>query len=469
MNDVSLMIGLETHVQLNTKTKAFCGCKNPVNLSKEAEPNTLTCPVCLGLPGSKPTCNKRFVELASKVAIALGAKLAKDTFFSRKTYFYPDMSKNFQTTQYEVPLASGATLKIIPDCKKDIRLRRIHMEEDPAKLIHAGTHTLVDYNRAGIPLIEIVTEPDFRSPKEARNYLQKLAQILAYLGVYDPMSDASIKTDANISIQGGERVELKNITGTKEIERALAYELLRQKNVLRRGAKVVQETRAWKPETGISQALRTKETEEDYGYIFEPDLSRITTDDAFSKKISSDMPELPDTRRARFIKQYNVSSKMAESLTSEKELSDLFEAACKKAKPDMSATWVGIVLAKTLNYNNLTMKSSGLKNEWVIELIQAFQNKEYSDQTAERILRKMVDNKCGYHVAVNKYNFPKLGEGANISDMAKKVISANKKAVDDYKAGEAKSLNFLIGQLIRESRGSIDAEGAKKEILKQIG
>lgn len=468
--DISIKIGLETHVQLNTATKAFCGCKNPVNLSSEAEPNTLTCPVCLGLPGSKPSTNRRFVELAAKVALALGAKIAKETFFSRKTYFYPDMSKNFQITQYELPLAREAALEIQIDEKKTIRIRRIHMEEDPAKLVHMSAgYTLVDYNRAGVPLIEIVTEPDFTSPKEARIYLQKLGMILSYLGVYDPTSDASMKTDGNISIEGGERVELKNVTGTKEIERALTYEALRQKNVLRRGIKIVQETRAWNPDLGVSQAMRTKETEEDYGYIFEPDLSRISVGESLKKKLSGEIPELPDTKRARFVKDYKVSEKMAESLTSERELADLFEeAVSKKIKTDIAATWVGIVLAKTLNYNNLTLKKSGMHSEWIIELVAAFQRGEYADRTAEKILRKMVDDKCDYRAAAKSGGFLKLGETADTGELAKKVVLANKKAADDYRGGQEKALNFLIGQLIKETRGAIDAESAKKEILKQI-
>ncbi len=470
------MIGLETHVQLNSKSKIFCGCANPVTVEgkNSIKPNTLTCPTCLGMPGSKPRINEKIIESAIKAALALNCRIAGEIYFSRKTYFYPDMSKNFQVTQYEIPLAEEGIMELnLAGRKKKIRIRRVHIEEDPAKLVHqsspTGGYTLVDYNRAGTPLIEVVTEPDFTTPEEARLYLQKIGQIFDYLGIYDFASEASLKSDGNLSIDGGKRVEVKNITGTKEIEKALNYEAIRQRNVVRGGGTIVQESRQWNPQMGVTKMMRTKETEEDYGYIFEPDLSRITTNDAFSKKISSEIPELPDARRRRFIKQYKVSGKMAESLTSEKEISELFELAAKTAKPDVAATWVGIVLAKTLNYNNLTLKSSGLKNEWVIELIQAFQKKEYSDQTAEKILRKMVDDKCGYHVTVNKYNFQKLGAGVNISEMAKKVISANKKAVDDYNAGESKSLNFLIGQLIRESRGSIDASGAKKEILKQIG
>ena len=247
---MSIMIGLETHVQLNSKSKIFCGCANPVTVEgkNSIKPNTLTCPTCLGMPGSKPRMNAKIIDSAIKAALALNCKIAGEIYFSRKTYFYPDMSKNFQTTQYEIPLAEEGMIELnIAGKKKKIRIRRVHIEEDPAKLVHqsspTGGYTLVDYNRAGTPLIEVVTEPDFTSPEEARLYLQKIGQIFDYLGIYDFASEASLKSDGNLSIDGGKRVEVKNITGTKEIEKALNYEAIRQRNVVRGGGKIVQESK----------------------------------------------------------------------------------------------------------------------------------------------------------------------------------------------------------------------------------
>ncbi|NOR85684.1 Asp-tRNA(Asn)/Glu-tRNA(Gln) amidotransferase subunit GatB [archaeon] len=473
-DETTIMIGLETHVQLNSNTKIFCGCPNPVvytaNLkNKELEPNTLTCPTCLGLPGSKPRTNAKVVELATKTSLAVGCKIADATYFSRKTYFYPDMSKNFQTTQFEVPLAEKGEVELnVDELKKKIRIRRIHMEEDPAKIIHEKDYTLVDYNRSGIPLIEIVTEPDMKTPKEARLYLQKLAMILEYLGVYDSTSEAALKTDANISINGGNRVEIKNITGTKEIERALSYEFIRQKNAVKRGVVIVQETRQWDPTTGITKALRTKESEADYGYIFEPDLNVIDVDKKLTERLKKEIPELPDDKEKRFIKAYKLTQKMAESLVAEKDIADLFEIASKNVSVANAATWCGIVLKKTLNYNNLTFVQSGLKQEWMIELILSYEKKEYSDVIAEKILRKMVDDKCDSKTVAKKYKFQKLGDVGDVDSIVKKLIGANKKAVDDYKAGSEKSLNFLVGQVMRETKGGVDANTARKKILEML-
>ena len=257
-----IMIGLETHVQLNTRTKLFCGCA--LEGVASAEPNTRTCDTCLGLPGSKPRTNAAALEKAIRIALALNCDIPKETYFSRKSYFYPDMSKNYQITQYEVPLAKNGSIRV---GDKAIGIRRINVEEDPAKLGHVGglanaKYVLVDYNRSGIPLCEIVTEPHFTSPQEARAYLQKLEAILEYLGVY-VSGEGTLKSDANISLDGGNRVEVKNVTGFKEVEKALAYEITRQRASLRRGARIEQETRAWDAELNVTRSKRKKEFEED--------------------------------------------------------------------------------------------------------------------------------------------------------------------------------------------------------------
>jgi aspartyl-tRNA(Asn)/glutamyl-tRNA(Gln) amidotransferase subunit B len=434
------------------------------------------CETCLGMPGSKPRANEAVLQAALKVASSLNFQIAKDTYFSRKTYFYPDMSKNFQISQYEIPLASKGWVDISLDGKaKRVSLRRLHMEEDPAKLVHVGgmggKHVLVDYNRSGIPLIEIVTEPDFTSPEEARLFLHKLAIILEYLGVYDPSSKAVFKSDANVSLEGGKRVEIKNITGTKEIEMALKYEIVRQANVLRKGEIVEQSTRMWNPEMGVTQALREKETEEDYGYIFEPDLTVMEIEQASLEEIRKGLPELPDQKYRRFLDKFEISEKLAESLTSELDIANLFESVAKKVPPKLAASWIAGYLKKTLNYNGIRWKGSRLKEEWILGLLNMFQAGEVTDRNAELIIRKMVEDKKPPEEVMLKHKIAKKteGDGKDIEGKIKAVLEKNKKAVQDYKSGEAKALHFLVGLCMRETRGAVDATELQKIIKKMVG
>ncbi len=486
---VKMKIGLETHVQLNSATKMFCGCRNPANLKGDTPPNTVVCPTCMGMPGSKPQANKKAVELALAVSIALGCRVQRQTFFSRKTYFYPDMAKNYQISQYESPIAKEGVLRIgAGGLKKAVRIRRIQMEEDPAKLVHVGgeerlrkdgatrgldageeeKYVLVDYNRSGIPLVEIVTEPDFDSPAEARAYLQKLAIILEYLGVYSAASEASIKTDANISISGGERVEIKNITGTKEIEKALGFEYMRQKNALARGARIEQETRAWDDVAGVTRSMRKKETEEEYGYIFEPDLAKIIISDSLKKKISGKIPELPDEKMRRFVRQYKISDAAAESMASSLDIAGLFEKAAKAVSVGVAASWISERLLKTLNYNKLAWRDCGLKAEWVIDLLRSFEEGKYSDDVAEQILWKMIEDRQPPGTVAKRHGFAAIDRTLDIDKIISGILEKNPKAVEDYKKGEAKALNFLVGQLMRETKGAVDAKRAREEILKKL-
>jgi aspartyl-tRNA(Asn)/glutamyl-tRNA(Gln) amidotransferase subunit B len=470
-------IGLETHVQLNTKSKIFCGCKNPVNLPEEPEPNTLTCETCLGMPGSKPRANEAVVQEAMKVAAALNFQIALETYFSRKTYFYPDMSKNFQISQYEIPLASKGWVDISLDGQaKRIRLRRLHMEEDPAKLMHigglGGKYVLVDYNRSGIPLIEIVTEPDFTSPEEARLFLAKLATILEYLDVYDPNSKAVFKSDANVSINGGKRVEIKNITGTKEIEQALKYEIIRQSNMLRKGEIVEQSTRMWNPELQATQALREKETEEDYGYIFEPDLTSIQIEKASLEDIRKSLPELPDQKYQRFIHTYFISDKLSESLVSELDIANLFESVAKQVPPKLAASWIAGYLKKTLNYNGIRWKESRLKEAWIVEVLEMFGKGKLTDRNAELIIRYMVSDRKPLDEVMKKHHILKKADDSYMEDMRRminSVLEKNQKAVNDYKSGETKALHFLVGLCMKKTKGRMDANEVRKIIQKLVG
>ena len=463
-------IGLETHVQLNSQSKLFCGCKNPVTLDHEPEPNTLTCPTCLGLPGSKPRVNDRVLKLALSVGIALNCMIAKNMHFSRKTYFYPDMSKNFQITQYELPLAEKGYLLVEG---KKIRIRRIHIEEDPSRLVHVGGlggPVLADYNRAGIPLIEIVTEPDFTSPKQARAYLQKLELILEYLGVYWPGSRAIMKSDANISLSAtrkkGMRIEVKNITGSKEIERALSYEILRQSNILKRGQNVYQATRMWNPDTGVTQELRTKEAEHEYGYIFEPDLTRLESTPKVISRVRKELPELPDQKYKRFISRYRLPGKVAESLVSDPDLAGLFESLSKTINPKLAGTWIAGYLKKTLNYHDLLYRDSGVKSVWIQYLPKLFESKKITDKNAELTIRKMVDEKRSPKTIVKEYRY--LAKRFDVTLVLRDLLKKNPQAVKDYKAGEKKALHYLVGLGMRETKGSVDANTLRKALTKLL-
>ncbi|RLI96285.1 MAG: Asp-tRNA(Asn)/Glu-tRNA(Gln) amidotransferase GatCAB subunit B [Candidatus Aenigmatarchaeota archaeon] len=460
-----IMIGLETHVQLNTKSKIFCGCANPVNMKEEAKPNTLTCDTCLGHPGTKPRTNKAVVDMAIKVALAMGCKIAKETYFSRKTYFYPDMNKNFQVTQYEIPIANNGHIEV---GGKNIRIKRVHMEEDPAKLIHmpGGNGVLVDYNRAGIPLLEIVTEPDFRSPEDARAYLQKLENMLEYLGIYDSASSAVMKSDANISLSGGARIEVKNITGTKDIEKALKYEFVRQSSMIKRGVAVKRETRMWDPALGTTRHMRGKEEEAEYGYIFEPDLSVIEVGKPMIDGIRKSLPELPDQKFARFVKDFKLPQKVAESIISEVDLADLFEDIASKVSPKVAGTWIAGYLKKTLNWHGIRFREAGIEKGWITGLLRMFERGDITDRNAEMAIRYMVEEKQPPEKIVKKH---KLGKAElDLTGIVAKVMKANNKAVKDYKAGEEKSLHFLVGQCMRETRGQADANEIKKAIIRAL-
>ncbi len=481
-----IKIGLETHIQLNSQSKLFCGCRNPAamptqtrlgntnstqvgeSITEEPEPNTLTCPTCLGLPGSKPAANRKVLEMGIKLALVLGAGIQAETYFSRKTYFYPDMSKNFQITQYEVPLATGGFLQA---GKKKIAIQRVNIEEDPAKLVHVGglggKYVLVDYNRAGIPLLEVVTEPVFSLPFEAREYLQKLETILEYLDIYYTYSKAVLKSDANISIEGGARVEIKNITGSKEVERALNYEIVRQKNLVGRGLSVQRETRMWNPQLGSTQEMRGKEEEEEYGYIFEPDLVAIETGRLDIGKIRKEIPELPDEKYRRFIRQYKLPEAVSESLTSEIDIANLFETVSAKINPWLAGTWIAGILKKTLNWNDLRYAQSGLKDEWITGLLGLFRTGKLTDKNTEMAVRKMVEEKKPPADIVKKYGLEKEGV-ENLEKIIRKVIENNLRAVSDYLSGNEKAMNFLVGLVLRETRGKVDAEKIREKVMKQL-
>ncbi len=463
-------IGLETHVQLDTETKLFCGCPN----EEAEEPNTHVCPTCLGHPGARPRLNRAVLEEAVKVALSLGCNINDDVFFSRKTYFYPDMSKNYQITQYEIPVGEEGEVPVkVGDEKKDIGITRLHIEEDPAKMKHVGgsigksDYSKIDYNRAGTPLLEIVTDPDFSSPQEARAYLQQLAQMLQYLEVYFPETDFAIKSDANISIDGGEKVEVKNITGTSEVEQALSYEISRQKQMTRRGREIEQHTRNYNADISATEKMREKETEEDYGYIFDPDLTRQELDEQFQGEIKEDIPELPHEKFERFQEQYGLKEKLVESLVTEQELAEDFEELVEEHDTDLVAAWLTGELKKTLNYNELTYSESGVKYEHLEYVIELLEEDSISDRNAEELLRELVDEPRDPEQIVEEEDLLKADD-SEVDSVVSEVVEENPDAVEDYNSGDEGAINFLVGQVMQSSGGKADPKTAREKLLEEL-
>src|SRR3989338_1325054 len=375
-----IVIGLEVHIELNTATKLFCSCPR----TGSEEPNSRTCPVCLGHPGSKPVLNEKAVSSAVKLALATKSSIAPHLIFSRKSYFYPDMAKNYQISQYELPLAKEGSLML--DSEKKIGITRIHLEEDPASLVHpagmkGSPFVLVDYNRSGNPLVELVTKPELTSSGEARDFMKQLITILEYLEIFD-INNCIIKADANISIKesGYTRAEVKNITGFKEIERALKYEVERQKEAVKEGKKLVQETRAWDSERGTTFSLRTKEVEEEYGYIIDPDLVGIELTQDRIKEIEKTMPELAEAKLDKFLKEHKIEETTAHVLAKDKELALMYEKVAMAVPPDLAAKWIRRELARVLNYEKKKLKDSAITETHLIDLLTLIENKTITEK-----------------------------------------------------------------------------------------
>jgi aspartyl-tRNA(Asn)/glutamyl-tRNA(Gln) amidotransferase subunit B len=473
VSDDEVVIGLEIHCQLDTRTKLFCGCTTDY---RDDEPNTHVCPVCLGLPGSLPLVNRKAVEYALLVAKALNCEILPESEFSRKNYFYPDLNKGFQITQYDKPLAAEGYLDIEgDDGEKRVRITRVHIEEDPGRLVHKGgadrpKYSLVDYNRAGIPLIEIVTEPDLRSPKEARRLLNKLRVTLEYLGVFDSDKEGSLRVDANISIQpkgyfdrtgkgraDRGRVEVKNISSYKGVEKALTFEVTRQKSMIRRGQKLESATRHFVEARGVTTASRSKEMEQDYRYFPEPDLRPLRVCDWGDAIV---LPELPDARRERFMEQYCCTPIHARTLTGDLRLAEFYEKVAE-IDPGLAATWVADTLLGELNYRNMPIVV--VPPDSFRELLRMLKEGTITDKGAVEVLRALLDQirdagccetpqECVNRLGLGIIIVP-AGTEDPIVRAAKEAIDENVQAVIDYRSGRKEALNFLVGQVMKKTRG----------------
>ncbi|MGQ9468776.1 MAG: Asp-tRNA(Asn)/Glu-tRNA(Gln) amidotransferase subunit GatB [Nitrososphaerales archaeon] len=467
-----IKIGLEVHCQLtNLKTKLFCSCSSDY---RGKEPNTHICPICVGMPGTLPVLNEKALEDAIMVAIALNSEISERMLFFRKNYFYPDMPKNFQVSQYDkaggVPLALGGFIQIND---KRIRIRRIQLEEDPGKLsydgtIESSTYTLVDYNRAGIALIEIVTEPDMASPKEARLFLEKLRSILEHLGISDGSLEGSMRCDANISLKGGKRVEIKNIPSFKEVERALNFEITRQKSLVERGITIGQETRHWDEVRRITISLRTKEEEQDYRYFPEPDLVPVIIPEDQIKEVEKKMPELPDERRRRFIEQYHLLPQTAEILTRSKAMADFFEECTKLyKKPREISNWLIGEFLSYLHDKGIEMDESRLTPRHLVSMLKLIDEGTISRKMARSVLQEMLLTGKMPDAIIKEKRLEKILDREYVRNMVEKVLKENLQAVKDALIDE-KAINYLMGQLMKATEGKIDPKLAGEIIRERL-
>jgi aspartyl-tRNA(Asn)/glutamyl-tRNA(Gln) amidotransferase subunit B len=456
---MAVIIGLEIHTQLSTDSKLFCRCSTDY---RNEGPNTHVCPICMGLPGSLPRINRKSVEYALKVAKALHCEVLEEAEFARKNYFYPDLPKGFQITMYDRPLGVDGYIEVEGDGggEKRVRITRVHLEEDPGRLVHMGggdrpRYSLVDYNRSGIPLLEIVTDPDLRSPQEARRLLNNLRATLEYLRVFDGDREGALRVDANISLEGYSRVEIKNISSYKGVEKALTFEITRQKSLIRRGQSVDRETRHFQEARGITTSSRSKEAEQDYRYFPEPDLRPLRVRDWVDR---IELPELPAARRDRFMAQYGISLNHARTLTGDLRLADLYEQVAS-VDPVLSATWVADTLLGELYYRNMGVGDVPVPR--FTELLNLLKERRITDKGGVQVLRILLDQVLHHeNVEPPAEIVDRLGLGKASGDefipMAREVIEEHPAAVQDYLNGKKGAINFLVGQLMRKTRGKAD-------------
>ncbi len=466
------VIGLEVHAQLDTESKCFCGCSTVFG----RRPNSQTCPVCLGFPGSLPVLNESALQLALKAALALGCQVSKFIKFDRKNYFYPDLPKNFQISQYGLPLAHRGFLYIDSETgAKKINIGRVHLEEDAGKLIHReGKTSLIDFNRSGMPLLEIVSEPDINSTQEAYNYLLRLKSILEYLEVSDcNMQEGSLRCDANISLvpEGqdtlGEKVELKNMNSFKGVKQALEFEFARQKKLLDKKERVVQETRLWDAQNCVTVSMRSKEEAHDYRYFPEPDLVPFVLDEEYIRKIKESLPELPREKAGRFVREYQIPEYDAGVLTGGKYLAGFFEACVKLyPKAKVISNWIMTELLSHLNSRNIEIRDLKLAPKSFVAIFQMMDEGVISAKIAKEILPEMIARKKDARALVKEKGIQQISNTGELEAIAQEVIAENPKPIADYCKGKDNAFSFLIGQIMRKSRGRANPQMANK-ILKE--
>lgn len=446
--------GLEIHVQLETESKLFCDCHTNY---QEAAPNTNVCYVCLNQPGAKPfSPNKAALDGAVMIALMLGCKISPEvTYFMRKHYDYPDLPSGYQRTS--VPIGYEGNLN-------GVRIREVHLEEDPGQ--YKPDQGIVDFNRSGIPLIEIVTEPDMTSPEEARKFLRELIRVLEYSG--SARGEGTMRADVNISLEGGKRAEIKNINSIKGAYKALKFEMVRQKNLIKRGIEIKQETRAFLESQMITVPMRLKEEAEDYRYIPDPDLPPMIAEEEMVEAIHEKMPEPAHIKTERFIEEYGIKKDHAQVITSELELADAFEEVAKEVDPQFAALWMRDELKRVLYYNKLNYKESEISTAQLVELLQMLQDKKITTKAGQRIIEKLPKNPQMPSVIAEELGLIGVMEEDTVLQAVKQAIEENPEAVSDYFEGKSKALNFLVGQVMRITRGKADPAKTNQMVVEEL-
>lgn len=476
--DYEIVIGLEVHSELKTKSKIFCGCSTAFG----SEQNTNVCPVCLGLPGVLPVVNEKVIEFAIKAGLALNCEILPFSKFDRKNYYYPDLPKNFQTSQYDLPIAVNGYLDIeVNGEQKRIGITRVHMEEDAGKLVHAGSiatsdYSLVDYNRTGVPLIEIVSEPDMRSPEEAKAYLEKLKAILQYIDVSDcKMEEGSLRCDANISLRSsgsdklGTKTEIKNLNSFKSVQRGLEYEAARHEEVLEDGGKIIQETRSWDETNGVTVSLRSKEQAHDYRYFPEPDLVPIIVDPAKIEEIRKNLPELPDARKARLTADYGLSSYDAGVITASRAMADYYDEIIKlNVDAKIAVNWLMGEVLKHLNNANMDIEACPVTPKKLAGLISLIDKGTISNKIAKTIFEEMWTTGKDAEVIVKEKGMVQISDAGEIIGIIDKVIADNPQSVADFNAGKEKAIGFLVGQTMKQTKGRANPEMVNKLLRERL-
>ena len=473
--DYEVVIGLEVHAELSTKTKIYCGCSTEFG----GDPNTHCCPVCTGMPGALPVLNKKVVEYAIKAGLAMNCEIARNSKQDRKNYFYPDLPKAYQISQFDLPLCANGYLEIDVDGnKKKIGVTRIHIEEDAGKLNHDqyGGGALVDLNRACVPLIEIVSEPDIRSSQEAKAYVEKIKSTLEYLEVSDcKMQEGSLRADVNLSVRKkgetkfGTRTETKNLNSFKSIVRAIEFEIDRQIEDIENGIEIVQETRRWDDDRGIGYAMRGKEDAHDYRYFPEPDLSLIKLSDEYINEIKNSLPELPESRKNRYINELGLPEYDSNILVSSKYLSDFFEEAIKDCKNIKSiSNWIMGDLARIMSEKELEYSQIPFKGAYLAKLVNLIDSGKISSAIAKKVFEDMFETGKDPEIIVNEKGLIQISDEGAIKEIVNKVLENNPESIKDYKAGKDRALGYLVGQAMKESKGKANPQMLNKLFLEEL-
>ena len=480
MTEYITVIGLEVHAELKTKTKAFCSCSTEFG----SEPNTHVCPVCLGMPGALPVLNKRVVEFAIRAGLALNCNIQKFNKMDRKNYFYPDLAKNYQISQWDEPICLGGHIDIrVNGEKKRIGITRIHMEEDAGKLVHSGLtistsdSSAVDYNRAGVPLIEIVSEPDMRSAAEARAYMEQLKAILEYTDVCDcKMQEGSLRCDANISVmpegatEFGTRAEIKNLNSFRALERAIEYEVERQIEIVEDGGHVVQETRTWDDANGVTLSMRSKEEAHDYRYFPEPDLVPINLDQAWIDEIKATLPELPSARKERLLAE-DVPEDNADIIVASKKVADYFDEGTKATKNLKAlSNWLIGDVAGYLNAEGIEIDDPEFKitPDHLGELVNLIDKGVLSSKLAKQVFAEMLKENEAPEALVKKLGLEQVSDAGELGKLVDEVIAANPQSIADFKAGKKKALGFLVGQIMKATHGKANPGMVNKMLMEKL-